>query len=107
MDTTLSFLEERKVLLEGKVKGDLELKRKLELSINTHNTLIEVVNENKDRFEQPEDMIVQFEAINERFEAQLEHVKMDMNKSELLIDIITNPDDYTVEKVISALLTTD
>ena len=106
LDTT-AFLEERKLLLKGKLVGDNEMVRKLKLSINTHNTLIEVVEENKLRFDQPGDMIDQFVAINERFEAQLKHVETDMRKTEQLIDIITNIDEYTAVDTLLVLLASE
>lgn len=99
------FLAERKMVLEGKIKGDQELIRKLELSIRTHKTLTEVVDENRDRFEQPDDIISQFTMINERFEAQLTHANLDAEKTKSLISMIENRDEMTAEEVLLVLLT--
>lgn len=103
--TNEEFLAERKMVLEGKIKGDQELIRKLELSIRTHKTLTEVVDENRDRFEQPDDIISQFAAINERFEAQLTHANLDAEKTKSLISMIENRDEMTAEEVLLVLLT--
>lgn len=99
------FLAERKMVLEGKIKGDQELIRKLELSIRTHKTLTEVVDENRDRFEQPDDIISQFTMINERFEAQLTHANLDAEKTKSLISMIENRDEMSAEEVLLVLLT--
>lgn len=103
-ESGMTFFEERKEVLKAKLEGDKEMIRKLELSIKTHSTLMEVVDENRDRFENPDDMIDQFTAINSNFEFQVKQVKTDIRKTEDLLRFIEDPKSHSVEDVLTTLL---
>lgn len=102
--TTEEFLADRKIALTEMIKGDKYQIEKYEQSIKTHETLIEVVEENIDRFEHPEEMIRQFAAINANFENSVNNIKTNIKKSEDLIETIDNHEDISALDVLMKLL---
>lgn len=99
-------LTQKKQLLLEKINQDTLSVDKFRQSIKTHKTLIEVVEENRTRFDNPDDMIKQFTAIIERFEGQMQLILDDIRRSGNLVKFIDEKDEHTVEEVLTVLLST-
>lgn len=98
------FFEERLKALKLQKKAEETSLAQFEEAIETHKALIEVVNENKDRFAKSADIVAQYEGIIQRFEYQTSSIKVNLEKTDQLIDAIENMEDYTVEAVLISLL---